>query len=109
MTYYYDIIYIQCHDVSISIALNDSRPQVSQSQHALDRLLNGTHRQDISTWRDSLQESQWFPTNPVSPWELRIDRFRVFYSIEEGNEVKVIAVGHKEHNVLFIRGKKIEL
>ena len=47
--------------------------------------------------------------NPVSPWELRIDRFRVFYSVEENNKVKIVAVGHKEHNVLFIRGKKVEL
>ena len=47
--------------------------------------------------------------NPVSPWELRIDRFRVFYLIEEDNEVKVVAVGHKEHNALFIRGRKVEL
>ena len=47
--------------------------------------------------------------NSVSPWELRIDRFRVFYSVGEDNEVKVVAVGHKEHNVLFIRGEKVEL
>lgn len=46
--------------------------------------------------------------NPVAPWELRIDRFRGFYSAE-GDEVKVLAVGHKEHNELFIRGKKVEL
>ena len=46
--------------------------------------------------------------NPVAPWELRIDRFRVFYSAD-GEHVKVVAVGHKEHNELFIRGKKVEL
>jgi mRNA-degrading endonuclease RelE of RelBE toxin-antitoxin system len=46
--------------------------------------------------------------NPVAPWELRIDRFRVFYSVEDDG-VKVLAVGHKEHNELFIRGKKVEL
>ena len=48
-------------------------------------------------------------TNPLAPWELRIDRFRIFYSVEEGNKVKVVAVGHKEHNELFIRGRKVEL
>ncbi len=46
---------------------------------------------------------------PVAPWELRIDGFRIFYSIEEGDSVKVVAVGHKEHNELFIRDKKVEL
>jgi mRNA-degrading endonuclease RelE of RelBE toxin-antitoxin system len=58
-------------------------------------------------------------SNPIAPWELRLDRFRVFYSIEETTEsegegktvksVKVVAVGHKEHNELFIRGEKVEL
>ena len=47
--------------------------------------------------------------NPISPWELRIDRFRVFYMIEEDNKVKVVAVANKQHNVLFIRGRKVDL
>jgi len=47
--------------------------------------------------------------NPIAPWELRLEKFRVFYSIEEGNSVKVTAVGSKEHNDLFIRGKKVQL
>ena len=57
-------------------------------------------------------------SNPIAPWELRLDKFRVFYFIEEGStekietrpkSVKVVAVGHKEHNELFIRGKKVQL
>ena len=48
-------------------------------------------------------------SNPVAPWELRLDRFRAFYSVEEGAKLKVVAVGHKEHNELFIRGKKVQL
>ena len=47
--------------------------------------------------------------NPIAPWELRLDRFRVFYSVEEGHNLKVVAVGHKEHNDLFIRGEKVQL
>ena len=47
--------------------------------------------------------------NPLAPWELRVGRFRVFYSIEEGNAAKVVAVGHKEHNELCIRGRRIRL
>src|SRR5438034_8401954 len=47
--------------------------------------------------------------NPVAPWELRLDRFRVFYSIEKGTKLKVVAFGHKEHNHLFIQGKKVQL
>jgi mRNA-degrading endonuclease RelE of RelBE toxin-antitoxin system len=47
--------------------------------------------------------------NPISSWELRIDNYRVFYDFEEDDKVKVVAVGHKEHNDLYIRGKKVEL
>jgi hypothetical protein len=39
---------------------------------------------------------------------LRIERFRIFYVIE-GNQVNVVAVGHKEHNELSIRGNKVEV
>jgi len=47
--------------------------------------------------------------NPIAPWELRIGRYRVFYEITERQTVKVLAVGHKEHNELFIRGRKVEI
>ena len=56
----------------------------------------------------STRKKKQLRTNPVGPWELRIDRFRVFYSIQ-GNQVKVVAVGHKGHDELFIRGKRVEL
>ncbi len=47
--------------------------------------------------------------NPISKWELRIDDYRIFYDIEENGVVKVVSVGHKSHNDLFIRGEKVEL
>jgi len=47
--------------------------------------------------------------NPIAPWELRLDRFRIFYSIEHRSTVKIVAVGHKEHNDLLIRGRKVAL
>jgi mRNA-degrading endonuclease RelE of RelBE toxin-antitoxin system len=46
--------------------------------------------------------------NPLAPWELRVGRFRVFYRVEECS-VTVVAVGCKEHNQLFIRGKEVQL
>ena len=46
--------------------------------------------------------------NLLAPWELRIGRFRVFYNVEE-QTVSIVAVGAKEHNQLFIRGKEIQL
>ena len=47
--------------------------------------------------------------NPIVPWELRVGKYRIFYEIKEINKVKVIAIGHKEHNELFIQGRKLEL
>ncbi|MDJ0621062.1 MAG: type II toxin-antitoxin system RelE/ParE family toxin [Calothrix sp. MO_192.B10] len=43
-------------------------------------------------------------------WELRVGIYRIFYDvIEETVVVSVVAVGHKEHNKLYIRGKEVNL
>lgn len=47
--------------------------------------------------------------NELAPWELRLGNYRVFYQLEAPDEVKVIAVGVKAHNDLYIRGKKVVL
>ena len=38
-----------------------------------------------------------------------IGDYRVFYEIKPTGRVRVLAVGHKAHNDLFIRGKRIEI
>jgi mRNA-degrading endonuclease RelE of RelBE toxin-antitoxin system len=47
--------------------------------------------------------------NLLAPWELRVGDHRVFYGVEEVGTVMISAIGHKEHNDLIIRGKKVEL
>ncbi|MCX7014941.1 MAG: type II toxin-antitoxin system RelE/ParE family toxin [Candidatus Sumerlaeota bacterium] len=47
--------------------------------------------------------------NPLAPWELRIGDYRVFYEINPGTLVRVLAVGHKAHNNLLIRGERLEI
>jgi mRNA-degrading endonuclease RelE of RelBE toxin-antitoxin system len=47
--------------------------------------------------------------NPLAPWELRVGDFRVFYEVKTEGVVEVGAIGHKEHNRLFIRGKEVAL
>jgi mRNA-degrading endonuclease RelE of RelBE toxin-antitoxin system len=47
--------------------------------------------------------------NPLAPWELRIGEYRIFYDVETKDIVNVLAIGHKVHNELFIRGKRVEL
>ena len=48
--------------------------------------------------------------NQLAEWELRVDRFRVFYDIDtEKQLIKVEAVGYKEGSRLFIHGKEYVL
>ena len=44
--------------------------------------------------------------NQLGSWELRIDQYRVFYDVED-TVVYVTAVGYKDHNDLYIRGRKV--
>jgi mRNA-degrading endonuclease RelE of RelBE toxin-antitoxin system len=49
--------------------------------------------------------------NPIAPWELRVDRLRVYYDVQEEPEqtVKIRAVGIKERNHVRIGDEVIEL
>jgi len=46
----------------------------------------------------------------LATWELQVGKYRVFYDVEQEDQVvRVKAVGWKEHNQLFIRGKEFTL
>lgn len=48
--------------------------------------------------------------HPLAAWELRIGQYRVFYDIiPETKQVTVKAVGWKDHNTLYLRGKAYTL
>jgi mRNA-degrading endonuclease RelE of RelBE toxin-antitoxin system len=47
--------------------------------------------------------------NPLAPWEVRLGKYRVFYDVVDATTVKIVAVGYKDHNDLFIRGQRVEL
>lgn len=47
--------------------------------------------------------------NRIAPWELRIDQYRIFYDIDNPTTIKVVAIGYKDHNDLYIRGEKVDL
>src|SRR5438094_752977 len=48
--------------------------------------------------------------NDLSSWEARIGSHRVFYDVDEvARKVTIKAMGWKEHNKLFIRGKEFTL
>jgi len=46
----------------------------------------------------------------LSTWELRVGKHRIFYDVEAENAtVRIKAIGWKEHNRLFLRGKEYRL
>jgi mRNA-degrading endonuclease RelE of RelBE toxin-antitoxin system len=48
--------------------------------------------------------------NSISSWEVRVGKYRVFYEVNEAAQiVTVVAVAHKEHNVLLVRGKEVQI
>ncbi|MGH9959219.1 MAG: type II toxin-antitoxin system RelE family toxin [Pyrinomonadaceae bacterium] len=48
--------------------------------------------------------------NPIASWELRVGKHRIFYEVDEtARTVGIVSVGHKEHNVLWVRGKEVPL
>ncbi|MEQ8383898.1 MAG: type II toxin-antitoxin system RelE/ParE family toxin [Coleofasciculus sp. A1-SPW-01] len=50
--------------------------------------------------------------NELSDWELRVDNYRVFYDVvieDDSCIVQIKAVGHKEHNTLYIGGKEVQI
>lgn len=48
--------------------------------------------------------------NPLAMWGLRIGRYHVFYDLDTiAQSVLVKAIGWKEHNTLYIRGREYRL
>jgi mRNA-degrading endonuclease RelE of RelBE toxin-antitoxin system len=48
--------------------------------------------------------------NRLAERELRVDRFRVFYDVDQvGALVKIEAIGHKRGNRLYVRGEEFRL
>src|SRR5437764_13841470 len=48
--------------------------------------------------------------NSLAEWELRVGRFRVFYDLDQSaGEVSIVAIGSKQGNRLFIRGREYNI
>lgn len=48
--------------------------------------------------------------NRLAEWELRVDRFRVFFDIARENRlIQVVGVGYKRGSCLFLRGQEYKL
>jgi mRNA-degrading endonuclease RelE of RelBE toxin-antitoxin system len=50
--------------------------------------------------------------NELSDWELRVQKFRVFYDViaeDDRRVVKIKGVGHKQHDKLYVGGQEVQL
>jgi len=46
--------------------------------------------------------------NPIASWALRLGEYRVFYDVAaEDALVTVLAIGHKDHNDLYVQGERV--
>ena len=88
-------------------ALDDLRVFKKADQNVV---LDGVEKQLTTTPLAPTRNRKAFRPNDLSAWELRVGEYRVFYDVDEtGATVTVKAVGKKEHNKLYIRGKEYEL
>lgn len=75
-------------------------------------ILNGIEDQLRNQPTTETRHKKRLTENEFSDWELRVGSFRVFYDVivgEESRVVKIKAVGHKEHNRLFVSGQEVKL
>lgn len=49
--------------------------------------------------------------NPIAPWELRVGDLRVFYEVpeEEPARVRILAIGEKRGNSLWIGSQEVQI
>ena len=73
-------------------------------------VISGIERQLQSQPTMETRNRKTLRPNDLSCWELRLGKHRVFYDVcAEASTVTVKAVGWKDHDLLFIRGKEFHL
>jgi mRNA-degrading endonuclease RelE of RelBE toxin-antitoxin system len=76
----------------------------------MERVINGIETQLKFQPMQETRDRKRLRPNKMAEWELRIDKFRVFYDVNQENKsVKVEAVGYKKGNRLFIHGEEYQL
>ena len=71
------------------------------------RILDAVGQQLLNEPLTAARHRKPLRPNDLSAWELRVGIYRIFYDVEEEHAtVYVKAIGWKEHNRLFIRGKE---
>jgi mRNA-degrading endonuclease RelE of RelBE toxin-antitoxin system len=94
------------------VELRDEAKADLSSYNAYDRktIVVAIREQPTNEPLNATRNRKRLRENPIARWELRIDKFRVFYEMQEDRPmVTVVAVGHKDHGSLFIRGSRVRL
>ncbi len=79
-------------------------------KHEQQAVLAGIERQLQADAVTETRNRKPLRPNDLSSWQMRLGRFRVFYDVAAGAQVVTVkAIGWKEHNTLFIRGKEFRL
>ncbi|MBW2003209.1 MAG: type II toxin-antitoxin system RelE/ParE family toxin [Deltaproteobacteria bacterium] len=97
--------------IEFAKSVKDHFKHLTSNQRAI--LLDAIEKQLIHEPLKETRNRKALRPNPVAPWELRVGDLRAFYEPEIGEEaqkiIKILAVGRKKGNKLFIGGKVVEL
>lgn len=102
----------QSESAAYSLTLTEGALEDLQHLRKSDRqvILDAVAQQLVSGPTTETRNRKPLRPNKLAQWELRVGRFRVFYDAGASQgTVAVKAVGWKEHNKLFIRGKEFQL
>jgi len=75
-------------------------------------ILDAIERQLIDEPLKETRNRKVLRPNPLAPWELRVGDLRVFYEpdvVETAKKIRVLALGRKKGNKLYIGEKVVEL
>ena len=79
--------------------------------HQRVKVLDAIEKQLVHEPLTETRNRKLLRPNPLAPWELRIGNLRIFYEVapEEPTTVRILAIGIKKGNRLFIAGEEISL
>jgi mRNA-degrading endonuclease RelE of RelBE toxin-antitoxin system len=96
------------YDIEFMPDAQEQLSRLTKRQQAilLDKIQEQLHHHPTEETR---QRKKLRP-NPLASWELRVREFRVFFDVNEQEQIVfIIAIGRKKHDILYIDGREFEL
>lgn len=97
------------YKIDFAVCVKQHFKHLTANQRSL--VMDGIEKQLLKEPLKETKNRKPLRPNPIAPWELRIGNLRVFYDItsDEPNIVKILAIGYKKSNTLYIAGKEVKL